>query len=109
MLQGGGRLPSAIKAGPIVFLSFDLLYLDGHDLRRLPLRERRRLLEPLVAGREGAIRLSEEVDADGAVLRPARRALKALSASGEGLPLRPGRVVAEDHLEAARQLRGGRL
>jgi len=35
------------------------------DLRRLPLRERRRLLEPLVAGREGAVRLSEEVQADG--------------------------------------------
>ena len=36
------------------------------------------MLEPLVAGREGAIRLSEEVDADGAeFLRPARMALKA--------------------------------
>ncbi len=34
-------------------------------MRRLPLRERRRLLEPLVAGREGAVRLSEEVQADG--------------------------------------------
>ncbi|XNO40688.1 non-homologous end-joining DNA ligase (plasmid) [Sinorhizobium meliloti] len=66
MLQRAlGRLPSAIEAGAIVFLSFDLLYLDGRDLRRLPLRERRRLLEPLIAGREGAVRLSEEVQADG--------------------------------------------
>jgi bifunctional non-homologous end joining protein LigD len=66
MLQRAlGRLPSAIEAGAIVFLAFDLLYLDGRDLRRLPLRERRRLLEPLVAGREGAVRLSEEVQADG--------------------------------------------
>ncbi|MCZ4092388.1 hypothetical protein O3W52_20650 [Ensifer psoraleae] len=47
------------------FYAFDLLYLDGRDLRRLPLGERRRLLEPLVAGREGAVRLSEEVQADG--------------------------------------------
>ncbi|MDX2385123.1 ATP-dependent DNA ligase [Sinorhizobium medicae] len=66
MLQRAlGRLPSAVEAGAIVFFAFDLLYLDGRDLRRLPLRERRRLLEPLVAGREGAIRLSEEVQADG--------------------------------------------
>ncbi|MDW9906043.1 ATP-dependent DNA ligase [Sinorhizobium meliloti] len=66
MLQRAlGRLPSAVEAGAIVFYAFDLLYLDGDDLRRLPQRERRRLLEPIVAGREGAIRLSEEVQADG--------------------------------------------
>ncbi|MDE3873021.1 non-homologous end-joining DNA ligase [Sinorhizobium meliloti] len=66
MLQRAlGRLPSAVEAGAIVFYAFDLLYLGGRDLRRLPLRERRRLLEPLVAGREGAVRLSEEVQADG--------------------------------------------
>ncbi|MDE3795780.1 ATP-dependent DNA ligase [Sinorhizobium meliloti] len=66
MLQRAlGRLPSAIEAGAIVFYAFDLVYFEGRDLRRLPLRERRRLLEPLVAGREGAIRLSEEVQADG--------------------------------------------
>lgn len=66
MLQRAlGRLPSAVEVGAIVFYAFDLLYLDGRDLRRLPLRERRRLLEPLVAGREGAVRLSEEVQADG--------------------------------------------
>ncbi|WP_192925511.1 non-homologous end-joining DNA ligase [Sinorhizobium medicae] len=66
MLQRAlGRFPSAVEAGAIVFYAFDLLYVDGRDLRRLPLRERRRLLEPLVAGREGAIRLSEEVQADG--------------------------------------------
>ncbi|RVJ69819.1 ATP-dependent DNA ligase [Sinorhizobium medicae] len=66
MLQRAlGRLPSAVEAGAVVFYAFDLLYLDGRDVRRLPLRERRRLLEPLVAGREGAVRLSEEVQADG--------------------------------------------
>ncbi|RVR12144.1 non-homologous end-joining DNA ligase [Sinorhizobium meliloti] len=66
MLQRAlGRMPSAVEAGAIVFYAFDLLYLDGRDLRGLPLRERRRLLEPLVAGREGAVRLSEEVQADG--------------------------------------------
>ncbi|MEY9199401.1 bifunctional non-homologous end joining protein LigD [Sinorhizobium fredii] len=66
MLQRAlGRRPSAFEAGAIVFYAFDLLYLNGRDLRGLPLRERRRLLEPLVAGRQGAVRLSEEVEADG--------------------------------------------
>ncbi|PLU64503.1 ATP-dependent DNA ligase [Sinorhizobium medicae] len=42
MLQRAlGRLPSAVEAGAIVCYAFDLLYLDGRDLRRLPLRERR--------------------------------------------------------------------
>lgn len=60
-----GRKPSLHDPREIVFFAFDLLYLDGHDLRREPLRERRRLLEPIVAGREGVMRLSEEVEADG--------------------------------------------
>ncbi len=41
----------------------------------LPQRERRLLLQPVLAGREGAIRLSEEVQADGEeFLRAARLA-----------------------------------
>lgn len=60
-----GRKPSLHDPLEILFFAFDLLYLDGRDLRRLPLRERRGLLEPIVAGRNGIIRLSEEVEADG--------------------------------------------
>ncbi len=60
-----GRKPSLHDPREILFFAFDLLYLDGHDLRRQPLCERRRLLEQIVAGREGVIRLSEEVEADG--------------------------------------------
>ncbi|KSV84523.1 hypothetical protein N183_11900 [Sinorhizobium sp. Sb3] len=61
-----GKKPSLHEPSEIIFYAFDLLYLDGHDLRSLPLSERRRLLEPIVAGRTGAIRFSEEVHADGA-------------------------------------------
>ncbi|WP_237221938.1 non-homologous end-joining DNA ligase [Sinorhizobium meliloti] len=57
-----GWKPSLHDPREILFFAFDLLYLDGHDLRREPLRERRRLLEPIVAG---VIKLSEEVEADG--------------------------------------------
>ncbi|MBB2674532.1 UNVERIFIED_ORG: bifunctional non-homologous end joining protein LigD [Rhizobium esperanzae] len=49
-----------------VLMVFDLLYLDGHDLTGTELTARRHLLEGLVpAGGEEAIRLSEEIEADG--------------------------------------------
>ncbi|PDT82459.1 non-homologous end-joining DNA ligase [Sinorhizobium sp. BJ1] len=60
-----GKRPSLHDPSEILFFAFDLLYVDGWDLRRLPFRERRWLLDPIVAGRTGAIRLSEEVEADG--------------------------------------------
>jgi bifunctional non-homologous end joining protein LigD len=66
MLQRAlGRRPAGHGPGEIIFYAFDLVYLDGRDLRRLPQHERRRLLKPIVAGRGGAIRLSEEVEAEG--------------------------------------------
>ncbi|XEN29804.1 bifunctional non-homologous end joining protein LigD [Ensifer sp. WSM1721] len=94
MLQRAlGRLPSAVEAGAIVLYAFDLLYLDGRDLRRLPQRERRRLLEPIVAGREGAVRLSEEVQADGEeFLRVAcAHGLEGIIAKHREKPYRSGR------------------
>lgn len=52
-----------------VFMAFDLLYFDGHDLTETELTARRHLLEGLVpAGGEEAIRLSEEIEADGDTL-----------------------------------------
>ncbi|OWO94732.1 ATP-dependent DNA ligase [Rhizobium esperanzae] len=52
-----------------VCMVFDLLYLDGHDLTETEFTARRHLLEGLVpAGGEEAIRLSEEIEADGDVL-----------------------------------------
>lgn len=66
MLQDAlGRRPASHEPSEVILFAFDLLYLNGRDLRRLSLRERRQLLEPIVAGRQGAIRLSEEVEAAG--------------------------------------------
>ncbi len=67
MLQRAvGRKPSLHDPREILFFAFDILYLDGRDLSRVPLSERRRLLESIVvAGRAGVIRLSEEVVAEG--------------------------------------------
>ena len=45
---------------PLVMFAFDLLYLNGKDLTILPYRERRKLLEKIVAGRQERIRLADE-------------------------------------------------
>lgn len=51
----------------IVYFVFDLLYLDGKDLRQLPFSERRAILESLFANFEHErVRLSQTFHADGA-------------------------------------------
>lgn len=40
-----GKKPSLHEPSEIIYYAFDLLYLDGRDLRALPLSERRQLLE----------------------------------------------------------------
>ncbi|WFU07138.1 non-homologous end-joining DNA ligase (plasmid) [Rhizobium sp. CB3171] len=65
-LGGRGGKRSASEA---IFFAFDVLYLDGHDLRRMVLAERRQVLESLIPVKAfGAIRLSEEIEGDGDVL-----------------------------------------
>ncbi|SFC22648.1 bifunctional non-homologous end joining protein LigD [Bosea sp. CRIB-10] len=61
----GGRGGKNSAAGAILY-AFDLLYLDGRDLRALTLDERRDLLIEAIKP-HGSIRMSEELDADGAV------------------------------------------
>lgn len=48
-----------------VYYLFDLLYLDGKDLRQLPLLKRKTLLEKLVNGSSPILRFSQAFDADG--------------------------------------------
>jgi bifunctional non-homologous end joining protein LigD len=47
----------------IVMVAFDLLYLNGHDLRKLPLVERKALLQRLIE--KTAIQFSESFEVDG--------------------------------------------
>ncbi len=74
LLQQGGD-------GEAVFFVFDLLWLDGEDLRKRPIEERRALLQKIVGKRaSGAIRLAEQTTGH------ARAALEAAAAAGhEGL------------------------
>lgn len=66
---------------PVAFLVFDLLRLGHHDLRELPLTDRRELLERLLRkGQSATLRMSEQVRGDGRTLQG-----RALAEGWEGL------------------------
>ncbi|MDN2708874.1 ATP-dependent DNA ligase [Janthinobacterium sp. SUN118] len=85
--------PKLLMELPAVLVAYDVLELDGVDIRHLPQRERRALLETLVAGvASPALRLSPRIAADSwealAAIRAESRArgvegmmLKAMSAA----------------------------
>src|SRR5882757_8606334 len=51
------------RSKKIVMVAFDLLYLNGYDLRKLPLTERKAMLKKLIA--KTAIQFSESFEVDG--------------------------------------------
>ncbi|NKQ85185.1 non-homologous end-joining DNA ligase [Rhizobium ruizarguesonis] len=91
-LGGRGGKKSSSDA---IFMAFDLLYFDGHDLRKSELDLRRHLLEDLVpAGEQGDIRLSEEIEADGDQLLASAcdHGLEGIIAKRRDAPYRSGRL-----------------
>ena len=70
------ELPSAVSAKPsrvkarLIYYAFDLLYLDGHDLRGVRLVERKQLLETLLGNARGLqlIKCVEHLEGDGALI-----------------------------------------
>jgi len=77
-----------------IFMAFDVLYFDGHDYTQTELSRRRSLLESLLPFEtSGAIRLSEEVEADGAALFRAAcdHGLEGIIAKDKRSLYRPGR------------------
>jgi len=89
----GGRGGKA-TSGNAIFMAFDLLYFDGHSLINTELSTRRHLLEGVVPIGDGAIRLSEEVDADGdAFFRAAcEHGLEGIIAKDRNSTYRSGRL-----------------
>jgi len=68
------QLLSEQRQDGLTYMAFDLLYLDGRDLRQLPLLERKTLLESLVRKARRQIRYSEHFDSDaGKIYRDACR------------------------------------
>lgn len=82
------------RASNAILYAFDLLYLDGHDLRGIEYRSRRHLLEDALKDQDGAIRLSEPIDADPiALLEHARSlGLEGIVSKHVDQPYRSGRT-----------------
>ncbi|MCJ8142256.1 DNA ligase D [Ancylobacter sp. A5.8] len=76
-----------------VFYLFDLLYLDGRDLRGLPLKARKAELVRLAEKAVPPLRLSEPFDVDGATLlrHACRLSLEGLVSKRASAPYRSGR------------------
>jgi bifunctional non-homologous end joining protein LigD len=56
---------AGIKAVPLTFMAFDLLALEGYDLRSLPLWRRKQWLSMLLRGEKGTIRYTQHIEEDG--------------------------------------------
>lgn len=55
-------------AVPVVFVAFDILEVGGRDLRKLPLLDRKHLLDRALRGGEGVIRTLDYFEDDGTAL-----------------------------------------
>ncbi|MFT3988106.1 DNA ligase D [Aestuariivirga sp.] len=74
------------KAGNIIFMAFDVLMIDGADLRQLPLMERKKRLAGLVpAGKNGHIHLAGDWRGEGQAFFD-----KAVAAGAEGIIAKRG-------------------
>ncbi|MFZ5782824.1 MAG: DNA ligase D [Pseudomonadota bacterium] len=91
-------LVDALKhgGGDMLFHAFDLLHLDGHDLRAAPLAARKQALAKLLSAEPagGRLRYSEHIAGDGAaVFRHASRlGLEGIVSKQAASPYRSGRV-----------------
>jgi bifunctional non-homologous end joining protein LigD len=95
-----------------MLFAFDLLYLDGRlDLTRMALVERRHMLEDLIDHESGPIRLSEEVECNGAefLASACKFGLEGIIAKRRNAPYRPGRRLVEDQMHPVRHVPDHRL
>jgi bifunctional non-homologous end joining protein LigD len=79
----------------LVYLVFDLLHLDGHDLTKEPLVERKKVLQVLVQDlpRDGIVRFSEHFEEPGSVLlrHACQMSLEGIISKRANAPYRSGR------------------
>lgn len=89
-----GSLGGTQSASRAIFYAFDLLYLNGHDIRALSCEERRGILEDILGDSpHNSVHLSEDINADGpALLRLAgEMGLEGIIAKRRSAPYRSGR------------------
>src|SRR5215211_2415068 len=63
----GGRDRFGAEGGELYYYVFDVLIADGRDMRALPLEQRRRVLEGLLAWKD-PLRITEQLTGDGTAL-----------------------------------------
>ncbi|HUG55670.1 MAG TPA: DNA ligase D, partial [Candidatus Limnocylindrales bacterium] len=104
-LTDEGAIRRLRRTVPIVYQVFDLLYLDGEDLTRLPLRERLRRLESAVTPM-GAIRRAEPFVGEGLALYEAviEQGLEGIVAKRLDSPYVFGRSAAWVKVKAQRTM-----
>jgi bifunctional non-homologous end joining protein LigD len=79
-------------AGTLTFAIFDVLELNGRSLLRLPLRDRRKLLEELIPSRRGVLMRSRRLARGADPLAQAReRGWEGVIAKDETSPYEPGK------------------
>jgi bifunctional non-homologous end joining protein LigD len=93
------RLQNALSAESsekLSYVAFDLLYLNGFDLRGAALTERKRLLQKLLADAPGAIKYSEHFAVPGAAFldNVAKLGLEGMVSKRADQPYRAGRGPA---------------
>ena len=79
---------------PFVYFAFDLLALDGEDLRERPIEQRKELLRELIdRSGAGVLRLSDHVRGDGPAFfgQACKVGLEGVVSKRLGTPYRPGR------------------
>ncbi|HWU28898.1 MAG TPA: DNA polymerase ligase N-terminal domain-containing protein, partial [Microbacterium sp.] len=90
-LTRGREIEREVVRTPVVYLLFDLMRLDGHDLTRMPLRQRRELLEQLASDLDAPVQVPPVFDdLDAAMEMSGRYGLEGVVAKDPGSPYRPG-------------------
>jgi bifunctional non-homologous end joining protein LigD len=93
-------LVDALKTGKgdLVLYVFDLLHLDGFDLRGAPLRDRKAALAKIIAAKDvdGRIRFSDHLPGDGAIIfrHASRLGLEGIVSKKLSSPYHSGRVTS---------------
>ena len=66
-MRGGGRRTALRMDVPVIYYVFDLIYLDGYDLRRVSLEDRKRKLAEIMTASE-ILRYSDHYSTQGVAL-----------------------------------------
>ena len=96
---------SAPNASNLTYVAFDLLYVNGFDLRGVALTERKRLLQELISGPPGPIRYSEHFAVPGAAFlqNVCQLGLEGMMSKRGDLPYQAGRGTAWQKIKCVRR------